>query len=103
MNVDINRIPIRILQAVLLRAGSQIPQSRLSGFLHNLAEIAGERHLSFALHHYGFDDEHIAPGLRPRQPHGSPNRFFFGKMGLVQPRCPQVLLYGRRRNGQFFG
>ena len=56
---------------------SDITERGLGRFLHDIAEMAGEGQLTLALHHRGFDVEHIAAAFGPGQAGRDADFIFF--------------------------
>ncbi len=48
------------------RALPDVAEGGASGFLHHVAQLAGQYELAVARHQRRFDEEHVAAGLGPR-------------------------------------
>src|SRR5262249_37925031 len=70
VHVDVD-VAVEILgQAELRGAGAHVAHSGLRGFLHDIAQFAGQDSASFTFHDRGFDSEHGAANFGPGQAGG---------------------------------
>src|ERR1700722_3334343 len=67
VHVDVEMAVEIFRQAEKMGARTHITHARLRGFLHHVAELAGQGEAALALHEHGFGGEHLAANFRPSQ------------------------------------
>ena len=72
VDVYVHFFPVELAQTERPCLRAQIAHCSLRGLLHHIAQTACQEQLALAPHRHGLDHQHVAPGLRPREPHDDP-------------------------------